>query len=359
MLDCLPDPVILTDTDLTIVGMNAAARQRYGDDLVDNSLLAMIRQPNALSCISRSMEEDRMNMETITEYLHDIECKMRMVANPLHIAEPEFHGLMLALADITTVSDAEDARKEFVANVSHELKSPLTALIGFIDTLSGNPEIDRETRDGFLQVMRDEATRMSRLVSELLSLSRVEADERIQPTDHVDINDIIRLTVTSLLPLSEEVGTEITVITGSDPIFIPGDHDQLKQVFSNLLENAVKYSTSGSKVTIRSEVSPGHGDQGSNSRATVEIVDEGPGISAEHLPRLTERFYRVDDHRSRGPGGAGLGLAIVKHILNRHRSTLAIRSVPGEGSTFTVNFLIHHVDPPESGQRHENLTQVT
>jgi two-component system phosphate regulon sensor histidine kinase PhoR len=234
------------------------------------------------------------------------------------------------------LAELDRLKSHFFANVSHELRTPLTALSGFIETLRGPARDDAEARDRFLDIMEREAARMNRLVHDLLSLSRVEDTERMRPTDRVDIARILSSVVIGLGPLAE--GREVTLVArGCEaPVELPGDADQLTQVFTNLVENGIKYGREGGTVTlnlIRHDSLPALRGPG----VTVEVTDEGEGISQRHLARLTERFYRVDSHRSRGMGGTGLGLAIVKHIVNRHRGRLRISSEPGQGSCFAVS----------------------
>jgi len=242
---------------------------------------------------------------------------------------------VISFQDITHVERAGQRRREFVANVSHELRTPLTALMGFIETLRGPAKDDPTARARFLDIMEGEAARMNRLVGDLLSLSRVEGDERVRPTGQVDIAGELRSTVHSLRPLAEEGEARLIVAAPDAPVVIPGDVDQLRQVFTNLVENAIKYGNRGVEVTMTlSEQDRDGALRGPSVR--VQVADNGPGIDPMHLPRLTERFYRADSHRSRELGGTGLGLAIVKHIVNRHRGRLRVSSELGEGSVFTV-----------------------
>jgi two-component system phosphate regulon sensor histidine kinase PhoR len=211
----------------------------------------------------------------------------------------------------------------------------LTALLGFIETLRGAAKDDPAARDRFLGIMEREAGRMNRLVHDLLSLSRVEAEERMRPTDPVDLSAVLRSVVLSLRPLADEAEVTMSLSGTGAPLIVPGDADQLAQVFTNLVENAVKYSGRGRTVTV----SLGERSQDPTIRGEavpVVVADNGDGIPAVHIPRLTERFYRVDSHRSREKGGTGLGLAIVKHIVNRHRGRLRIESEVGTGSRFIV-----------------------
>jgi two-component system phosphate regulon sensor histidine kinase PhoR len=236
---------------------------------------------------------------------------------------------VMALQDLTAIRRLEAMRADFVANASHELRTPLANLVGFIETLEGPAKDDDTARARFLGIMRDQANRMARLVEDLLSLSRVEMDEYAPAGATDSIEDVINSVIQELDPMSQERNISFhTEVKG--PLFATsGDPDLLQQVFRNLLENALKYGREGSIVQIKL-VSV-------NDAVRVSIIDEGPGISAEHIPRLTERFYRVDVARSRSLGGTGLGLAIVKHILNRCRGHLEISSIVGRGSIFTVH----------------------
>lgn len=226
-------------------------------------------------------------------------------------------------------------RRDFVANVSHELRSPLTVLSGFIETLQGPARDDASARERFLAIMAQEARRMNRLVSDLLSLSRLEANERIRPRERVVPAEVLRATVAALRPLIEDSGIQLEIDDATAEASVPGDRDQLVQVFHNLVENAIKYGGAGGRVTVTLRTHPRWpGILG--EALSVCVADAGEGVDPIHLPRLTERFYRVDSHRSRQMGGTGLGLAIVKHIVNRHRGRLAIDSERGRGSRFTV-----------------------
>ena len=223
-------------------------------------------------------------------------------------------------------------RRDFVANVSHELRTPLTALSGFIETLGGAARDDAAARDRFLAIMAREAGRMNRLVQDLLHLSRVEAAERVRPTTRIDLQKVLATTLGSLRPLADDAGVRLEVEGETGPLPLLADQDQMIQVLSNLIENAVKYGGAGGVVTLRltRDALPG------GPAIRVDVIDRGEGIDPVHLPRLTERFYRVDGHRSREKGGTGLGLAIVKHIVNRHRGRLRIDSTVGKGSVFSV-----------------------
>lgn len=241
----------------------------------------------------------------------------------------------MSFEDITPMEQAGQMRRDFVANVSHELRTPLTALLGFIETLQGPARNDVKAQERFLGIMGAEAERMNRLVSDLLSLSRVEADERVRPIDPVNLSTILQQTRHSLAQLAEDAGIEMSLHLSENSVTVPGDSDQLRQVLTNLVENAIKYSGRGTCVRITLGT-PAYENRLRGQGVRIEVSDNGPGIDAVHLPRLTERFYRVDSHRSRELGGTGLGLAIVKHIVNRHRGRLQVESQQGKGTMFTV-----------------------
>ena len=259
---------------------------------------------------------------------------------PLGAAEA---GLMLLVFhDLTPVHRAEIMRADFIANASHELRTPLAALSGFIDTLLGSARDDAEARARFLLIMKTQATRMARLIDDLLSLSRVELIEHMHPETPVDLVPITRQVVDGLQMLALDRNVEIELAQPVGPVMVAGDRDELTRVFENLIENALKYGGSGKRVEIGFAQTTSPDDA---AETLVTVRDYGPGIAAEHIPRLTERFYRVDASQSRAEGGTGLGLALVKHILNRHRGKLAIESGAGRGATFTVRLPLIHSPP--------------
>jgi two-component system phosphate regulon sensor histidine kinase PhoR len=224
-------------------------------------------------------------------------------------------------------------RADFVANASHELRTPLAALSGFIETLQGSARDDAKARERFLAIMQDQARRMARLIDDLLSLSRIELNAHRRPDTAVDLVPIVRQVVDGLETLARDRGVTVQV-EAADALMVPGDRDELIRLFENLIENALKYGAAGKRVDItpRQAVT-----LDGEPEAQIAVRDYGPGIAPEHVPRLTERFYRVDVRESRAQGGTGLGLALVKHILNRHRGRLSIASMPGAGATFTVH----------------------
>jgi two-component system phosphate regulon sensor histidine kinase PhoR len=243
------------------------------------------------------------------------------------------NGALLVLRDVTAARRIEDMRVDFVANVSHELRTPLASILGFIETLQGPARDDAPGRERFLQIMREQALRMKRLTEDLLSLSRIELRAHVAPGTPLDLEPVVRRMIELMTPLAREHSVEIAFERRGGPFAALADRDEMLRLVENLIENAVKYGGTGKRVDVsllRLSQSP--------SLATIELAvrDYGPGISPEHLPRLTERFYRADVAESRQKGGTGLGLAIVKHIVARHRGRLAIESEPGHGATFRV-----------------------
>jgi two-component system phosphate regulon sensor histidine kinase PhoR len=242
--------------------------------------------------------------------------------------------ILVLLRDLTEGERINQMRADFIANASHELRTPLASLRGFIETLQGTAKDDSSARERFLPIMAEQASRMTRLIDALLSLSRVEMNAHVPPGGQVDLNDVLDHAKDTLEPLARGTRMRLEVGRFPRPAIVRGDRDELVQVLQNLVENAFKYGDKGGDVLIEAKHIPSLNQHA--GRYAIAVIDKGPGIAAEHLPRLTERFYRIDVASSREKGGTGLGLAIVKHILNRHRGELAIASTPGKGSTFTV-----------------------
>jgi two-component system phosphate regulon sensor histidine kinase PhoR len=241
--------------------------------------------------------------------------------------------VLMTFHDLTPLRRVEEMRADFVANASHELRTPLAALLGFIETLQGSAREDAKARTRFLAIMQEQARRMARLIDDLLSLSRIELNAHRRPDTPVDLVPIIRQVVDGLETLARDRGVTVNIEAAS-AMPVLGDHDELVRIFENLIENALKYGAAGKRVDIKLALGTSADGQ---PETLASVRDYGPGIAPEHLPRLTERFYRVDVTESRAQGGTGLGLALVKHILNRHRGRLTIDSAPGAGATFTIH----------------------
>ncbi len=335
LLQGIPDPVVLIDRRRRIVAMNTAARELFPLAAVDRDLAQGIRHPGVLRTVDAVLAQHESRIVEIN-LIGQVPRSFEMHAAPLHgDAKPEGVAVIAVFHDLTLVRRAEEMRADFVANVSHELRSPLTSLLGMIETLLGPARNDEAAHDRFLHLMQGEALRMTRLITDLLSLSRVEINEHIQPNQLVDIHTILH-TVKELLAAQIAAKSMNVVFRAAEQLpLVPGDRDQLFQVFQNIMENAVKYGAAGTKIDVVIQTVPRMTETG-RPGVLVAIADLGEGIPREHIPRLTERFYRVDRGRSRDMGGTGLGLAIVKHIVNRHRGQLLIESEPGKGSRFSV-----------------------
>lgn len=331
LLEAIPWPVLQIDASARVSAANASARSLFGQAILGRHYITALRQPMLLEAIETAFRDDRATEARYltTEARRDI----TLLAHCMPV-RPE-GGLLVSFEDKTATEEAGQIRRDFVANVSHELKTPLTALTGFIETLQGAARDDHETQARFLQIMQKEAGRMNRLVSDLLSLSRVESNERVRPTAMVDLSAIAQSVVGTLGALAAENGVEVSTMGLDTSCVIPADSDQLAQVVTNLLENALKYCGKGKAVTVSIDRVPGH-PMIRGEAAVLVVSDTGGGFDPVHTSRLTERFYRIDGHRSRELGGTGLGLAIVKHIVNRHRGRLQIESQPGKGSKFSV-----------------------
>ncbi|MDD7973335.1 ATP-binding protein [Roseinatronobacter alkalisoli] len=332
LISALSEPVLLVDDDGIVTAANPAAVDLFGRRIDGAQIRAHLRQPEVAAMLGRVLSGGDDEQAGFTTSGGAMETIWRVNARRM-----AGRGLVISLRDISDIEAASAQRRDFVANVSHELRSPLTVLAGFIETLQGPAGDDPAARAEFLDIMAGQATRMTGLVEDLLSLSRVEAVGKIRPRDPVAIEDVLRVTLAALRPQAEAAGMDLVCDLPPDLPQIPGDRDQLVQVYHNLIENALKYGGSGGRVEVTASVSATMaGFDGAVLR--VFVRDFGEGIDPIFIPRLTERFYRIDKARSRDSGGTGLGLAIVKHILARHRGRLVIQSTPTAGSCF-VTFL--------------------
>ena len=323
ILDRLPDPLIVLNTTREVRWCNQAALRSFGQDLP-----AVIRHPALRAAIDRALAGDSQEDVAVTLSV-PVPREARATLIPL---DPAVDGrIVVVLSDRTRDMAVERMRADFVANVSHELRTPLTSLVGFTETLLGPAADDPPARARFLGIMAEQGARMSRLIDDLLSLSRIELVEHQPPTEPVDLDRLTAQVLTFYGPKLAERRARIETDIAPGLPMVPGDSDQLVQVLQNLLDNALKYGREGGTVRLsaRRTADPKDG-------VLIAVADEGAGIPAQHLPRLTERFYRVDRARSRSAGGTGLGLAIVKHIVNRHRGQLRIESTEGVGTTVSV-----------------------
>ena len=334
VLEALLEPALLLDVTGRVAVANGAARERLGVWVLGRSYVSVLRQPALLAPVEDAFAEGKPGMARFTHSTGEVETAFDVTVTPLAGAGGGRRQVLLVFRDVSEQRAGESMRRDFVANVSHELRTPLTAVTGFIETLLGPARDDPKARARFLGLMAQETARMNRLVSDLLSLSKLEAQSRRRPTDPLDLTIVVGEAVATLRPGAEADGVRI-VVEGPTAAPAPGDRDQLIQVVSNLVENAVKYGARPGVVRIRtSRIEREPVIRGPAWR--LAVIDDGPGIAPEHIPRLTERFYRVDTGRSRSEGGTGLGLAIVKHIVNRHRGRLRIESMLGQGTEIAV-----------------------
>ena len=329
----VPIPMMLVGPDERVIAVNRSGEALLGEGLPGRHFLTVLRQPPLVEVVEDALRDGVVASGLYVAREAGRETTWRVVATP--VGPDDRRAVAIAFEDTTPQMEATQSRRDFVANVSHELRTPLTALISFIETLRGAARDDPEARERFLAVMEREAGRMNRLVHDLLSLNRVEAEERVRPTRRVDLVPMLDACLAALRPMASGAGVSVEVEVPDKPVLVPGDEDQLQQVMTNLLENAVKYGAAGGRVRIELST-PERDERLRGPAARIDVIDWGEGFDPIHIPRLTERFYRVDGHRARAMGGTGLGLAIVKHIVNRHRGRLEIETAPGRGSRFRV-----------------------
>lgn len=331
VLNGLSVAVFVVDADQTIQFRNGAAVSLFGPGTRGRKLAAFVPNKRCIRAVEDVIDGEATASVTVRLQLV-VPTSFRMTATRLEAdAKDEETRVVVNFEDISHVLEAQQMRSDFVANVSHELRSPLTTLNGFIETLQGHARYDPDATTRFLDLMELEAARMARLIDDLLSLSKVQSAERYAPTEPVEIPPLIENVATLLGPIleTEQVTLGLEFDAGMGQVF--GDAHELGQVFRNLIENAAKYSHAHAHITVR-----GGRDAREPGMVRVTVTDQGEGIAPEHIARLTERFYRIDKGRSRDKGGTGLGLAIVKHILMRHRGRLQIDSTLGQGSAFSV-----------------------
>lgn len=337
LMMALPHPVVVLGPSegaaWRIRALNDPAKRLIGADMTGRHYVTALRQPVLLDAVDAVLTDGGTRT---TRYLANDGA--RETVWDVHVSTAELSGDLCAVLyfqDMTALEDVSQMRRDFVANVSHEMRTPLTSMMGFIETLRGPARNDAAAQDRFLVLMEQEAGRMHGLVEALLSLSRVENQERIRPTTKVPLKTLIGAVLEALAPRAQATGVTFVQDVPADPIEVLGDWDQLWQVVVNLVENSIKYGAKNGRVTVR--LTPPQPEPAlMQSAVRLSVSDEGEGIAPHHIARLTERFYRIDSHRSREVGGTGLGLAIVKHIINRHRGRLRINSIVGQGSEFTV-----------------------
>jgi two-component system phosphate regulon sensor histidine kinase PhoR len=327
IVQALPQAALVLDETAAVLVSNADATALFETDPSGQHLTFVLRAPAVLGAVSEALAAGaprRVQYATRTPVPRTLDVQ---VAPMGHDADTGHRLFLLTSHDLTYHEQIERMRADFVANASHELRTPLSSLTGFIETMQGAARDDAAARDNFLNLMKTQASRMARLIDDLLSLSRIEINEHVPPTDTVDLVSVARQAEALLTPTAAQASCSLQLDLPA-ALKVRGDAQQLLQVVLNLIENAIKYGSDGKLVEITGRV-----DQGA---AILSVKDHGPGIAAHHVPRLTERFYRVSAQDSRKRGGTGLGLAIAKHIMNRHRGRLQIESELGRGSTFSI-----------------------
>lgn len=330
-LSAIDLPLYLIDARENIVFQNAAAADTFGAIEANAHITTRLRSPAILDCVRETIAKGNVNTVEYSERHPSTRVYLVRVA-PVPSDKGRATHFILSFRDISESRVVERMRSDFVANASHELRTPLASLQGFIETLQGPAKNDPKAGERFLGIMLEQVQRMNRLVDDLLSLSRLELKAHIAPSDRVDLPPLLGHVRDALQPLAASLDVDIVLDLPQDAVFVAGDRDELIQVFENLVQNACKYGQEGKRVEVTlTAAKAGQGPE-------VCIRDFGPGIAEEHIPRLTERFYRVNVDASRSKKGTGLGLAIVKHILTRHRARLIVKSEIGKGSVFTVRF---------------------
>ena len=319
VLDAIEEPAMIVDGGL-IRAANHAARHLLGSQMVGRDLRFAIRHPLALDTIAAGRDAS-LEVTGIGAAERPWSLSVRPLAKG---------SVLVRLADRSALRSAERMRTDFVANASHELRTPLATIIGYAETLAEKGPVDQATRERFGSTIEAEARRMLRIVEDLMSLSRIEADRFRPPDERVDLGEVARIAIENAAPLLERKGCRIDADIAQGQLSVAGDFGQMLQMADNLIGNAVRYGCNEKDGAVEVKV------RAESGRVYFTVADSGDGIAPEHLPRLTERFYRVDSARSRESGGTGLGLAIVKHIVERHRGTLDIRSSPGRGTEVNV-----------------------
>ncbi len=354
-IEALPEAALLIEQDGRIAASNAEARRQLKFEAQGLRLSSILRHPEILDA-AQAAAVDGVSRVVEYENAAPVEEHFRVYAAP--IAWGGDAAALLVFHDQTTQIMTERMRADFLANASHELKTPVTSLSLLIETVTGSARSDEAARERFIAMMGVQVDRMKRLVDDLLSLSKIEQNEHVPPSDRADLVAVVREATDALAHIAREQGVSIRVLGDPGGQIVAGDRFQLVQVAQNLIDNAIKYSPKGGEVTVEIGVAEGRESAAERagrqwpdaarialltpppttgrSYAYLRVADAGPGIPKRHLPRLSERFFRVERDQGAEKTGTGLGLAIVKHIVNRHRGGFVVESEPGRGSAFAV-----------------------
>ena len=323
LLNAIPEACLIVDLSFNVIHANPICKQLFPECTVGQHITELSRNPDLLQILHTArdtLETHKAFIESRAPFVRRIEASVTRLDHA--------DALLVYLRDLTEAENVERMRVNFVADASHELRTPLASIIGFVETMQGAAKNDPAAQTNFLGIIHAQAGRMQRLISDLLSLSRIELSEHQVPTDVVDLVIIAQQAIDTLRNIAAQAGVEISFVR-SAAVHVPGDRDELIQSVQNLVENAIKYAGDGRRVEISARAEGKHG--------VVDVRDFGTGIDAHHIPRLTERFYRVDQQGKQRKSGTGLGLAIVKHIVNKHRGRLSISSEKGSGSIFSIS----------------------
>ena len=348
IIDSLPDALLAINRDRIVLESNQSARDLLGNGLRGRGIAMSLRHAGAIEAIDKALEDQKLVTQDLS-YLSPGERFLTLHIMPIDTladrdARPNISadlqgGAILVLHDVTAQRKSEQLRADFVANASHELRTPLASLVGFIETLQTSAADDPVARERFLEIMARESGRMSRLIDDLLSLSRIEMDEHIQPTGTIRLDHVLTSVCEVLESRAADRNMSLQLDLDTDLPSVQGDLDQLMQVFQNLLDNAIKYGDEGTQICVSSKIREDMLTSG-QVNVVIDVQNKGDVIPPEMLPRLTDRFYRVDSARSRALDSTGLGLAIVKHIVNRHRGSFAVASDDINGTVISVGLPI-------------------
>ena len=347
ILNSLDDAIIIVDSENKILYQNSYSEKIFSNNFSGLPISNLVRDPIILESYQNVIrtKENHAVIFVASNFIDNLDIRENIFDVSIrYVDNADDFFIIITLKNITIQRNIERMRTDFIANVSHELKTPMSTIIGFLETINSTAIDDKEAQKKFIDIISREANRMSRLIEDLLVISRIESNEHIFPTSRVDIYKLINQVKQNLMKSAMEKSIKINVNTFEGELFILGNEDELLQVFTNLFENSIKYANQGSAITANYRLENSNVVDNNQTKlvkstfTVIEIIDQSEGIPEKHISRLTERFYRIDAGRSREVGGTGLGLTIVKHILNKHRASLDIASKVGVGSVFTVKF---------------------
>ncbi|MBD1109722.1 GHKL domain-containing protein [Pelagibacterales bacterium SAG-MED50] len=332
IIEELEDQFFALDKYNLIKYLNKSAKQRFGENLIDKNISSVIRDTKLLEAIDEAINDQSTKNVNVEINLPSYQLyKIYIIPGPTHLF-PETDSVVLFLKDFTEITKAQKLKTDFVANVSHELRTPLVSIKGSLEAILGPASDDRAAQKKFMSIMSDQVERMENLINDLLILSRIELEEHIKPNNIVNLNDIFTNIKSNfeLILKKKKINLQIELM---EPTLVFGDNDKLLTVFSNLIDNAIKYSQDGKNIYVKSQNSEG---KLIGKNILISIKDEGIGIPQQLIPRITERFFRVDTEKSKKVGGTGLGLAIMKHIISQHRGDYEIHSKVNKGTEIKI-----------------------